>query len=120
MKFLRRVKGVTRKDKIQNVKIREELEIEPTLDFIERRQLSWWGHLIRMNNTRPVKQIWETKIRKRKKRGRPRKTWDVALGEILRKKGKSWAEARTLAKDKKEWARFVHEGQILKCVNKLI
>lgn len=109
MKFLRRIRGVTKMDRLKNVKIREELKIQSTLDFIERRQLSWWGHLHRMKNERPVKQIWQAKIKKRRKRGRPRKTWDSVIEEIIRNKGKTWTNARELAANKKEWARFVHE-----------
>ena len=41
MKYLRRVQGVTRLDRIRNVKRREELQIESIAEFIERIQLSW-------------------------------------------------------------------------------
>src|SRR5699024_3306636 len=97
MKFLRRIKGVTRLDKIRNQKIREDLEVKPTLAYIENRQLSWWGHLQRMNSGRPVKQVWEAKPQRNKQRGRPRQTWDKAVGEIMQKRGKTWTEARILA-----------------------
>lgn len=45
MKYLRRVKGITKRDRIRNIEIRNDLEIQPTLEFIEERQLGWWGHL---------------------------------------------------------------------------
>ena len=108
MRYLRRTKGVTRYDRIRNTDIREELEIESTLEFIERRQLSWWGHLQRMDNKRPVKKIWEAKVQKQKKRGRPRKTWDGVVNEILLKRGTTWEEARRTSKNKKEWTKLVY------------
>lgn len=108
MKYLRRVREVTKRDKLRNTKIRDDLQIQSTLNFIENRQLSWWGHLQRMSNTRPVKQVWQSKAQKGKQRGRPRQTWDGAVGEILKKRGKTYEEARLLSGNKKEWAKFVH------------
>jgi len=58
MKYLRRVRGLTVIDKVRNRKIRDELDIEPISDFIEKRQLSWWGHLQRMDGSRKAKQVW--------------------------------------------------------------
>ncbi|CAH0555727.1 unnamed protein product [Brassicogethes aeneus] len=57
MKFLRDIKRVTRMDRIRNTVIREELEIETTIEYIKKRQLSWWGHLQRLNNKRQVKKV---------------------------------------------------------------
>ncbi|KAL3279042.1 hypothetical protein HHI36_016558 [Cryptolaemus montrouzieri] len=31
--------------------IRQELDIKPVSEYIEQRQLGWWGHLKRMNDT---------------------------------------------------------------------
>ena len=107
MKYLRRILGVTRKDHIRNQTILEELKIPSVLEFIERRQLSWWGHLHRMSNNRPVKQAWDTKIIRKKKRGRPRATWDNNIGRILAKKGKTWSEAKILTTNRKQWRKFV-------------
>ena len=51
MKYLRRVKGKTRRDKISNEIIRKELEIDSVLQVIEDQWLKWFGHLIRMRET---------------------------------------------------------------------
>ena len=109
MKFLRRIKKVTKLDKISNTIIREELKVRPILEYIERRQLSWWGHLQRMKNTVQVKKVWEAKIQKTKKRGRPKTTWEGSIGQILNKRKKSWSEAKLLAKNKKQWRKFIYE-----------
>ena len=61
MKYLRRVVGVTRKNRVRNTQIREDLEMISILDFIEQRQLCWWGHMQRMDSDRRVKQVWEAK-----------------------------------------------------------
>ena len=57
VKYLKIIQGVTRLDRIRNVKIREELQLESTAEFIERRQLSWWGHINRMKKSRQVRQV---------------------------------------------------------------
>lgn len=110
MKYLRRVKGVTRQDRIRNDFIREELEIQSIMEFIEQRQISWWGHLQRMKDTVPVKRIWETKIQGKKMKGRPKKSWESAVKDILQKRGTTWEEAKKLAQNKKEWTKFVYHG----------
>lgn len=107
MKYIRRVRGVTKLDRMKSVDIRKELEIISTLEFIEQRQLSWWGHVQRMEEARPAKRIWEARIVKNRKRGRPRRTWDEVIGRVLKKKGTTWENARTMAKDRKEWKKFV-------------
>lgn len=107
MKYLRKVRGVTRRDKIRNEQIRTDLGMESVSKFIEQRQLSWWGHLQRMDDDVPVRKIWEAKAAKRKKRGRPRETWDDTIGKLLNTRGKTWREGKELAQDRQEWSRFV-------------
>lgn len=70
---------------MKNIDIRKDLKIQTTLDFIEERQLQWWGHLQRMDERRPVKTVWKAKIVKNKKRGRPRKTWDKVIAGRVEK-----------------------------------
>ena len=42
---------------------------------IKIRKLEWIGHVIRMNETRCVKKIFEGKLEERRGRGRPRLRW---------------------------------------------
>ena len=46
MGFLRRVHGVTLRDKVRSCEIRKSLNVQP-LTRIERSQLRWFGHLSR-------------------------------------------------------------------------
>ncbi|CAH0551121.1 unnamed protein product [Brassicogethes aeneus] len=94
-------------DRIRNAVIREELEIEATREFIKKRQLSWWGHLQRLNNKRQVKKVWEAKIIQKKK-GRPRKSWNKVISDTLEKRGMTWTTAKTVTKNRKEWRKFVY------------
>lgn len=109
MKFLRRVKGVTRRDKVRNTKIREELGVAAITDFIEQRQLGWWGHLQRMSDSRPVKQVWEARVQAEKKRGRPRQTWDKMVGNVIKTRNSTWNEAKVVARDRRKWKEFIYK-----------
>nr|CAH7736900.1 unnamed protein product [Callosobruchus chinensis] len=108
MKYLRGVKGVTRRDKIRNEVIRSELGVKSVLQKIEENQLKWFGHLVRMDVTRPVKMVWQAREQRKRGRGRPRKTWNDTVASILKSRGLSWNEAFRRARDKKKWASFVH------------
>ncbi|XP_063904758.1 uncharacterized protein LOC135123812 [Zophobas morio] len=112
MKFLRRVMGITKMDRIRNVEVRKELDIEPIVNKIERNQLRWYGHLIRMDRETPVKSVWESRVQHKRPRGRPTVTWNENIEKILQQKGVGWAEARMLAKDKKKWRNVVYEGHV--------
>jgi len=52
MRFLRRIVGVSRMDRIRNTRIREAIGVEPLLLQVEKSQLKWLGHLNRMQPTR--------------------------------------------------------------------
>ena len=48
MRFLRGISGVTRLEKVRNSEIRKGLNVEPLLLRIEKSQLHWFGHVVRM------------------------------------------------------------------------
>ncbi|KAJ8934491.1 hypothetical protein NQ318_012467 [Aromia moschata] len=86
----------------------EQLQVQSVLSRIENRQLGWFGHLIRMNNDRPVKKVWEAKRQIKRRKGRPPTTWDQGIARILESRGITRAEATTMAKNRKKWSTFVH------------
>jgi hypothetical protein len=51
-KFLRGIVGKTRRNKWRNNRIRETLDQEPILNYIERRSIQWYGHVVRMQDYR--------------------------------------------------------------------
>jgi len=58
MDFWRRSAGKSRLEKIANDKIREIMKLETTIvEDIQRRQLIWYGHVERMEDTRIPKQV---------------------------------------------------------------
>jgi len=84
MRFLRRVKGCTRLDKIRSEVIRKELEISGIQDVRFKHKQNWINHLERMDNTRLPKHARNYKPRGRRDRERPRKRWqrvDAGTGQ---------------------------------------
>jgi len=57
------------------------------VNVIKIRRLEWLGHVVRMNETRAVKKIFEGKLKGRRGRGRPRLRWINDVEDDLRKLG---------------------------------
>ena len=55
--------------------IQEELGVEPLLLCVERSQLRWFGHLIRMPTGRLPREVFLAPPTGRRPRGRPRTRW---------------------------------------------
>ena len=83
-RFIRRVKGYTRLDKIRSEVIRKQLEISGIQDVKSKYKQNWINHLERTDNTRLPKHALNYKPRGRRDRGRPRKRWqrvDAGTGQ---------------------------------------
>ncbi|XP_045477899.1 uncharacterized protein LOC123683046 [Harmonia axyridis] len=80
MDILRRSLGVSRLQKIRNEEIRRLMGVDGTLyEDIEAKQLIWYGHLQRMDEQRLPKKVFEWVPAQRRKRGRPKKTWNEGV-----------------------------------------
>ena len=85
MRCLRKTLNITRRDKYRNETVRTLVGIEPVLDYIERQQIKWFGHVYRMNPTElPTKALY-TRQSGTRARGRPRKRWMDNIKETLNK-----------------------------------
>ncbi len=72
--FLRSVAGVSLKDKVRSSVMREGLAVESLLLCVERSQLRWFGHLLRMPPGHlPV--VSQVRPAVKRSRGRPRSKW---------------------------------------------
>ena len=85
MKTLRAIVKKTRRDRIRNEKIREEVGVSSMLRKIDAAQLRWLGHLERMDEGRITKKRWKWTPRGRRPVGRPRKRWKDAIQETLQR-----------------------------------
>ena len=109
MKALRLIKGVTRLDRLRNEDIRRELGVEGILDFVERGQLRWFGHVKRMDNVRYPKRMLEWIPQGRRPVGRPKKRWLENIERGISRRGSSLAEINEteLYEDRQEWKQFL-------------
>jgi hypothetical protein len=75
-KILRKIYGPTKENGQWRVKTNSELttkyKFQRIVTAIKIRRLEWLGHIIRMNEARIVKKIFEEKLEGRRGRGPPR------------------------------------------------
>ncbi|TWW77033.1 hypothetical protein D4764_12G0004230 [Takifugu flavidus] len=72
MSFLRRVAGLSLRDRVRNSAIWEKLGVEPVLLRIERSQMRWLGHLVRMPPVHLPGEVFRACPSVRRPPGRPR------------------------------------------------
>lgn len=88
-------------DKETNENMRRQVnKEEDIITKIKRKQLGWYGHIVRKEQGSLIKKIIGYGRMERKK-GRHSKTWSNRIEEIGRKRGKSLEEMRLLTGDRK-------------------
>ncbi|TWW55039.1 hypothetical protein D4764_09G0000880 [Takifugu flavidus] len=92
MSFLRRVAGLSLRDRVRSSAIREELGVEPLLLRVERSQMRWLGHLVRMPPGRLPGDVFRACPSGRRPPGRPRTRWRVSMS--LDWSGNAWGSLR--------------------------
>lgn len=113
MKFLRSIAGKTRYDRVRNEDIREITKQELIKTEMENRQLSWYGHIMRMDRNRLVKKVLETGRMGKRKRGRPRKTWIEEIEQIGKNRHKTIREMKEMTQDRRIWKNWIREHTTL-------
>ena len=112
MKVLRLIKKVTRLDRKRNEAIREELGVESILEYIERGQLRYYGHMKRMDPQRHPRRYYEwIPEGGRRPAGRPRRRWRENVGEAARGRGSTLdrIEDEELYQDRDWWRSFTRQ-----------
>ncbi|XP_051936482.1 uncharacterized protein LOC127610385 [Hippocampus zosterae] len=105
MSFLRRVSGLSLRDKVRSSVIREGLRVEPLLLHIERSQMRWLGHLIRMPPERLPGEVFRACPTGRRPRGRPRTRWrDYVTQLAWERLGIPRGELEEVAREREVWA----------------
>jgi hypothetical protein len=76
MDALRRSSRISRKERIKNVTIRQQIGLEETVvKEIEQNQLTWYGHVQRMVEGRLPKITLKWMRKQKRARGRQKKSW---------------------------------------------
>ena len=107
MKCLRKIQGVTKRDKLRNQNIRNQLQTKPVVENIIEKSLKWIGHVIRMKDERLPKRVMEARPIGCRSKGRPRTEWYDYMSSVTNKKGMSMGEVKKLARDRKEYNRWI-------------
>ena len=104
MRCLRKLLGITYRDHISNVEVRNRTRQavgphEDLLTTVKRRELKWYGHVTRSSG--PAKTILQGTVQGGRRRGRQKNRWEdnipewtvMTLGAVTRKaerNGGSW------------------------------
>ena len=108
MKCLRNMCGVTIWDRQYNDDIRRRAGVLLELsNRAEQRGLRWFGHMERMDDERMVRRVMKSEVEGRGVRGRPKMGWREGIRNSLQARGRSEEEGRVLARDRREWKKFV-------------
>ena len=75
MRMLRRIKGLTVKDKMKSEDIRKELGLGTIKSKARESRLRWFGHVHRREQENNLRQVMDMEIPGRRPRGRPRGRW---------------------------------------------
>ena len=83
MKMLRFAMGVTRKDKIRN--IRSTVKVERLEMKMREGRLKWYGHVMRRDQEYVGKKMMEMELPGKRKRGRPKRRFLDVVKEDMGK-----------------------------------
>ena len=75
MKMLRWSQGKTRKDRIKNETIRVNAKVTPKNSVLTQKRLSWYGHVMRRDETHITKSTLRTTVTGTRPRGRLKMRW---------------------------------------------
>ncbi|KAK0144601.1 putative uncharacterized transposon-derived protein F52C9.6 [Merluccius polli] len=105
MSFLRRVAGLSLRDRVRSSVIREELRVDPLLLRIERSQMRWLGHLVRMPPGCLPDEVLRARPTGRRPRGRLRTRWRDYVSRLAWERlGIPREELDEVAEEREVWA----------------
>ena len=83
----RRSSRISRKERIRNVTIRQQIGLEePIIKEIEQNQLTWYGHVQRMAKGRLPKIALKWMPKQKRARGRTKKNWMEVIRKVMNKR----------------------------------
>ena len=80
MRMSRRIKGVTLRDRVKSVDIRNELGVSSIQEKVRTTRLRWYGHMQRMEENNELRPVVGLRVTGKRPRGRPRERWMASEG----------------------------------------
>jgi hypothetical protein len=77
--------GKTSRERIRNSQIRGILNQEPVTKMVDKRELRWFGHLIKMDSNKKPRQVWDARFEGTWGRGRPKIEWEELVRKLTKK-----------------------------------
>ena len=74
---------------------------------IKRRKWNWKGHTLRKGHEAIVRETLDWNLQGKRRRGRPRHTWQRTVHSEALEKGKSWSEVKRMTGNRTRWQCFV-------------
>jgi hypothetical protein len=101
MDALRRSSRISRKERIINVTIRQQIRLEETIiKETEQNQLTWYGHVQRMTEGKLPKIALKWIPKQKRARGRPKKNWMEGIRKAMNERNLNESQL----KDRKQWS----------------
>lgn len=114
-KMLRKIFGAKKIENAWERRTNQELKDlfkEPCIAGVIRAQrIRWMGHVMRLPYSRATRQILQSKIGGKKRRGRPKDRWKNEVEDDIRKLNVANWKGKTA--DKKVWRKIVHQAMSL-------
>lgn len=111
MNVARMISGTSRRDqwenRIRNDDIRCELGIDSIDEAARKSRLRWYGHTLRMNESRMPKRLLDSEVEGSRGRGRPRRRFIDSVKSDLEIRGLNLDAARVVSSDRPEWRKVV-------------
>ena len=87
MQMLRRIRGVTLREYIRN-----QLGVAKIIEKVREARLRWFGHVKRMDDSNPTKEVMNFRVDGRRSRGRPKKRWSHSVTKDMTELRLRWTE----------------------------
>ena len=110
MTCLRKIEGVTRRDRIRNEEIRGRLHVQQDIvGDIAKRRLRYFGHISRMDDGRYPKIAFNGYVYGQRRRGRPKKRWIDVVRADCNCMGMTVNSAARNSSDRDGWRKSIEE-----------
>ena len=95
---------------VKNDDLYEITKVVPWSKTVKKRQLSWFGHLMRLPDDSPAKVSLDYCLNHKttRPRGRPMITWISMMRKRFEEMNTNWENASNKARNRDEWKRFMN------------